>query len=120
DAARAQRASRLYRIFPRPSNRTACACCRIPLYHYALVYGRNNSTSSVGIGGLYLRIEFHGVAALLPGAIGGFLAAAKRHMIVDPGGGNIDHHHSGLAVALEMAGVLEARGADAGGQAERR
>jgi hypothetical protein len=38
-------------------------------------------------------------------------AAAKRNMIVDAGGRQIDHHHSGFGIALEVARVFEARGA---------
>jgi hypothetical protein len=39
-------------------------------------------------------------------------------VIVDAGGGQVDHHHAGLAVALEVVGVFQARRADARREAE--
>ena len=48
------------------------------------------------------------------------LAAAERHVEVDAGGRQVDHHHAGFRIALEMRRVLEAGRGDAGRQAERR
>src|SRR3954469_21835415 len=74
--------------------------------------------AGIGIGGLHRRIELACIGALLAGAVARALPAAERHVIVDAGGRQIDHHHAGLAVALVVRGVFQAGGADAGGEAE--
>jgi len=72
-----------------------------------------------GVGGLDRGVEFDRVAALLARAVARAFAPAERHMVVDPGGRQVDHHETRLRVALEIARVLQRSGADAPGQAER-
>src|SRR4051794_11685563 len=69
------------------------------------------------VGGLDRGVEFRGVAALLARAVARTLAAAERHVEVDAGGRQIDHHHACLGIALEVRRVFQAGRADAGGQA---
>ncbi|NRP23209.1 hypothetical protein LPJGGPFB_06479 [Ensifer adhaerens] len=52
--------------------------------------------------------------------MGGALAAAEGHVEIDAGGRQVDHHHAGLGIALEMRRVFQAGGGDARRQAERR
>src|SRR6476469_2488256 len=60
------------------------------------------------------RIELDGVTTLFAGTEARSLSAAKRHMVVDAGDRQIHHHHARFGIALEVAGILQARGADAG------
>src|SRR5579875_3769977 len=77
------------------------------------------SKSSVSdINGLDLGVELDRGEALLARAVARFADAAERHMIVDPRGRQVDHHHPGADVAAEMPGMLERAGDDACGQAE--
>src|SRR6516164_8132012 len=69
---------------------------------------------------LHRREELGGVAPLLARAVARAFAAAEGDMVVDPGGGQVDHHHAGLGIALEVGGVFEAGRADARSQAEWR
>src|SRR6185369_5888565 len=70
------------------------------------------------IGGLDHGKEFPGVASLLARTVARAFAAAEWDVVVDPGGRQVDHHHAGLAAALEMRGVLQRCGHDAGGKTE--
>ena len=59
------------------------------------------------------RVELFGVCALLAGAVTRFLAATERHVIVETGGGKVDHDQTARRMPLEMARVLQRRGDDA-------
>ncbi len=48
----------------------------------------------------------------------GALSTTERHVIVNTRNRQIDHYHPGLSIAFEVAGVFQAGGADAAGQAE--
>src|SRR5262249_10871830 len=72
------------------------------------------------VGRLHAGVELPRIAALLAWSVARALAAAERHVIVDAGGGQVDHHHAGLRVALEVRRVRERSGADAGGKSEGR
>ena len=71
-----------------------------------------------GVGRLHRGVELLGVGALLARAVARALPAAERHVVVDARRRQVDHHHAGLAVALEVRRVFQARRADAGRQAE--
>jgi hypothetical protein len=59
---------------------------------------------------------------LLPGVVLALRSAslAEGHVKVDARSRQVDHHHTRLAVALEMRGVFEARRANARGKTEFR
>jgi hypothetical protein len=67
-----------------------------------LVHAHSLRLARVGIGGLHRRIEFAGIRTLFARAVARAFAAAEGNVIVDAGGRQIDHHHAGLAVALEV------------------
>src|SRR5687768_12731157 len=74
--------------------------------------------SGLCIGGLHRRVELRGVAALFARPIARSLASAERYMGIDACGRQIHHYHPRYGVALEMRGMLQRRGADAGAQAK--
>ena len=78
----------------------------------------HQALARVSIGGFHRGVELACIGALFARAVARAFASAERHVIVDTCGRQIDHHHARLAVALEMRGILEAGGADAGGKAE--
>src|SRR5690242_11179427 len=53
-----------------------------------------------GVGGLDGRIELHRIATLLARPVTGTLATAERHMRIDAGGRQVDHHHARLRMPL--------------------
>src|SRR5271163_1463729 len=77
---------------------------------------RSPSRSCQRVGRFYGRVEFHRMAPLLPRSEVRAFAAAERRVIIDAGRRQIDHRHADFGVTLEVRGMLEARGADAGAQ----
>src|SRR5712671_313946 len=78
------------------------------------------AVSGIDVGSLHDRIELHGVAPLLARAVARAFAAAERHVVIDPRGRQVDHHHPRGGIALEVLGVLERGRGDARGKPERR
>ncbi|TWA49151.1 hypothetical protein FB005_101545 [Sinorhizobium medicae] len=76
--------------------------------------------SSQRVGGFDIGVEFSGVFALLARTVGGSLAAAERHVEVDTRRGQVEHHHAGLGIALEVRRVFQAGGGDTRRQTEGR
>src|ERR1700722_17211678 len=74
--------------------------------------------SSHRIGRLHRRIELRRIASLFAWPEVRSLTAAERRGIVEARLRQVDHRHARLGIALEMRGVLEACGADAGAQTE--
>jgi hypothetical protein len=70
--------------------------------------------------GLDGRVKLRRVTSLLARTIALSFATAERHVITDPGGRQIDHHHPGFGIALEMARMFQARRANARREPERR
>src|SRR3546814_15043144 len=76
--------------------------------------------SGLGVGGLHHGVELGGIATLLARAVARPLPASERDVVVDARGRQVDHHHPGLGIALEVAGVLQRAGADEIGRASCR
>src|SRR5271163_1698755 len=77
---------------------------------------RSPSASGQRVGRFYRGVEFDRIAPLFARPEVGAFAAAERRVIIDAGRRQIDHRHADLGVTLEVRGLLEARGADAGAQ----
>src|SRR3954470_9305329 len=59
-------------------------------------------------------VELLGVGALFARAVAGFLPAAERHVVVQTRGRQIHHHQAALRMPLEVTGIFQRRGHDAG------
>src|SRR5690606_8124935 len=93
---------------PRPPPPARNDVNRTTTAHYPAT-PRATARSGRGISRLDGGVELSRVAPLLARPIAGALAAAERHMVVDPRGRAVDHHHASLRVALELGGVLQRR-----------
>src|SRR5262249_53284778 len=101
-------------LLDRPLSRTMTGSEITVLSLAALRFRYVRSVEVERVGGLHRGVELGGVAPLLARPVARAFAAPERHVIVDAGGRQIDHHHAGLGIALEVAGVFETGGADAG------